>query len=338
MWNRNENGKELRVRVKGKVEFAEDYSDVLSISPNGSMRIKDSRTAVTRTIEIVPQEGGGLRRSYSVDGQAKEFDSEARRWFGEVLQETVKGSGLDAPARVKRLISRGGADAVLREISTLNSDHVKRVYFVELLSSDAFDSTVARKAIQQISVEFSSDHEKKQILTAIADRHPNDSQVTMGVIAAVRTFHSDYERVQTLTAVIDRRTLSPEQMAAALNAVADMTSDYEKSRLLTLCVERHGERAATPEFFKTVATIHSDYEHSRVLLAMLTAGKPSREATMEAMRSLSGMTSDYEKARVLLQIARASAGDEEIRKALVVAAREIKSEHERGRVLSATFR
>jgi hypothetical protein len=338
VFNRSENGKELRVRIKGKVEFADDYSDISSISPDGVLQIKDSRTSTTRTIEIVPIEGGGLRRSYAVNGKSNEFDAEARRWLSEVLQEVVKNSGLYAPARVKRLLAEGGADAVLREISTLGGDYVKRLYFLELFKTDAVDSTAARKAIQQVAVEMFSDYEKRQVLATIAERHGDDSAVLSELISAARTIRSDYERGQTLSAVINRPKLGPEQMAATLNAVAGMASDHDKGRLLMLCTQRHGERAATPEFFKAVATIRSDFEHSRVLLAMLSAGRPSREATMEAVRSVSAISSDHEKARVLLHIARASGSDEEIRKALVVAAREIKSEHERGRVLSATFR
>src|ERR1044072_363099 len=47
-WMWSENGKRLEMKIKGKVAFTDDYSDIKSLSPNGFITIKDERTAVSR--------------------------------------------------------------------------------------------------------------------------------------------------------------------------------------------------------------------------------------------------------------------------------------------------
>ncbi len=336
--NRRENGRELRIRIKGKPEFTDDYSDLKALPAGGSLRVEETRGSTTRKLEIETDASGNQRRSYYVQGKAHEFDSEARQWLSVLLLEMVRQSGFDAERRVGRIFAQGGAGAVLDEVSRINSDYAKRVYLRELMANHQIDSVAAQRVVQIAAREMSSDHEKRQVLARVAEKHLDDQKVLSEFIAAIATINSDYERGQTLAAVLKRGSLTADQLKSVLQSVAGISSDYEKAQALIRIANAYpAEAAAQPAFFDAVGGINSDYEHSRVLLALLR-GKPSGEALKLALKSTASISSDYEKARVLLQVAALGKDDEEIRRALVEASKSISSDYERGRVLSAAFR
>ncbi|HZS05562.1 MAG TPA: hypothetical protein VFD58_12050 [Blastocatellia bacterium] len=336
-WQWSENGRGLEVKIRGRAGFTEDYSDVTSLSPGGHLRVRDTRTSATRKIEIEP-DSGGLKRSYSVDGRAHEFDNEARQWLAGVLIEMVRQGGYDAPGRVERLFKQGGANAVLDEVTRIRSDYVKRIYLENLLKDHRLDSASVQRVVRQTAREISSDYEKRQVLARVAEQFLDDKALISDFIAAAATVKSDYERGQILSALL-RQNLSEDQMKGALRAITGISSDYEKAKLLVQMVESRADHAVAPApFFDAVNTISSDYEHSRVLLALLRQGKPGADALKLTVKSASLISSDYEKARVLMQVAAVGKGDEGVRNALVEAAKTINSDYERGRVFSAAFR
>src|SRR5262245_39571296 len=59
-----DNDREMRIRIKGKAEFTDDYSDIRTLSPGGSVRVEETRGGVNRRYEIESDASGNLRRSY----------------------------------------------------------------------------------------------------------------------------------------------------------------------------------------------------------------------------------------------------------------------------------
>lgn len=335
--NRAEDGREFHVKIKGKIEFTDDYSDIKMMPPGSSLRIEDKFHSLTRKLEIIADATGQPRRSYFVQGAAHDFDAEARQWLSEMMLEAVRQCGYDAERRVARLYERGGAQAVLAEVSLIKNDYTKRIYLRELMTNHRLDAASARRVVQVVAREMSSAYEKRQTLSLVAEKYLDDQQTLSEFNAAVATIDSDYERGQTLAAMMKRGSLTSEQLKGLLPTVAGISSDYEKAQALIRIVKSYpAEVAALPAFFDAANSIDSAYEKARVLLTLLTA-KPSGEALKLTLASAARISADYEKARVLIQIA-ALIKDDETRRALVEAARSIGSEYERGRVLSAAFR
>src|SRR5581483_9363460 len=167
-WHHVDDHVDLQVTIRGRVEFADDYSDVTAISPaNGELRISERRGGVTRKFEAT-QSADGIKRTYSVNGETRALDAEGRAWLTKILNDTVRRGGYDAPTRVTRLLQRGGPAGVLAEISQLEGDYTKRVYFNELLKQGNLDAETAQRALQQAAREMSSDYEKTEILIRMA--------------------------------------------------------------------------------------------------------------------------------------------------------------------------
>jgi hypothetical protein len=338
-WRHVDDGISLQVTIRGRVEFADDYSDIREVAPEGSyVRIIDERGGASRRFEaqMTPD---GLKRSYSVNGQSSPFNDEARAWLAKVLNDTVRQGGYDAKARVGRILKRGGASAVLAEIAELKGDYVKRVYFDELLAQGNLDQETARAVLREASRQIHSDYEKAQMLIKMSGGYLRDEQSRSIYIEGANTIRSDYEKGRALGALLKQGDVSGENLVFLIKSARNISSDYERAQLLIKIADAFAlDESARDAYLEGIATIKSDYEKARVLSALLKEGDLRKETLLFTVKSASTISSDYEKAQLLIKVAAASSGDEAVRNALIDSARSIGSEYERGRVLAAVFK
>ncbi|MFL6274867.1 MAG: hypothetical protein ACJ74G_06600 [Blastocatellia bacterium] len=338
-WHHIDDHVDLSVTIRGKVEFAEDYSDITAISPaNGELRISERRGGVTRKFEATPGTDG-VKRTYSVNGEPKPLDAEAHAWLAKVLHDTVQQGGYDAPARVARLLERGGPGAVLAEISQLRGDYVKRLYFSELLKQGNLDAETARLALRQAAREISSDYEKTELLIRMAGTYLRDDRFRSVYLEGANTIHSDYERGRAFKAVLKKGSLDKDNLLFVLKSVDVISSDYEKAELLVKLSHVFPlDESLQMAFLGAVRTITSDYEKGRAIIGLLDTDPANQKTWLVVVQGATTLKSDYEKAQLLIRVADAQRRDETVRSAVADAARGIQSEYERGRVMSAISR
>src|SRR5262245_49577064 len=113
VWNRDENGNSLELTVRGEVEFNDDYTEVKLIANGGSLEIRETRGGMRRRLEIEPGTGGSLNVSYSVNGQSRPYEAEAKAWFARVLDEAVTESGLNDGPRAKKILKDRGTGGMI---------------------------------------------------------------------------------------------------------------------------------------------------------------------------------------------------------------------------------
>ena len=337
-WKHSDNGIGLEVKIRGNVEFADDYSDITSISDGGSIVITDDRGGATRRFQAKAGPSG-IQRTYSVNGATRQFDREASMWLAKVLDDTVRQGGYDAKPRVKRILRQSGPNGVLQEISGLKGDYVKRIYFDELVENGNLDDQQVRQVLRQAAAEIKSDYEKAQLLIKMSQHYvTNDTQ--RGIyLEGVNTLHSDYEKGRTIGALLKKGNLSRENMLFALRAVKNISSDYERAQLLIKITEGSQlDESARLAYVDAVSTIKSDYEKGRALSAFVKESEPAKDTLLLAVKGAANINSDYEKAQFLIKVAAAGSKDDAVRNALMDAARSIHSDYERGRVLSAVVK
>ena len=332
--NHSDNGHEFNLRIKGKPEFTDDYSDLKSLSAGGSVTIEEKTASVTRKLEIKPDPDGKLQRTYSVNGAAHDLDAEGKQWVSAIILDAVRQSAFDVERRVARLFERGGAAAVFEEVAQIKGDYAKSVYLRQLLKDRQVDAATARKVVQIAARDISSAYEKQQVLAAVSGKYLEDKETLAEFAAAIPTISSDYERGQALAALVKDHKLTSDQLKIVVPAAAKMSSDHEKANALLGLLKAGGvEAVAQPAFFEAVNGIQSAYDRARVLSAVLAAN-PNKEGIKLIVTSAAGINGDYEKSQVLIAAAKVS-DDEDVRKMLVEAARGIRSDYERGNVLSA---
>ena len=94
----------------------------------------------------------------------------------------------------------------------------------------------------------------------------------------------------------------------------------------------HTDDRLRADWFNTLNSINSDYEHRRVLSGLLKVANLNSNALVDAMQSASRIQSDYEKASFLIDALNRYQSEPRLRTALNNAAKTITSEYERGRV------
>jgi hypothetical protein len=275
-----------------------------------------------------------------VNGAARPFDAEAGAWLAGMIPEIYRHTGIDAEARVERLLRQGGVPGVLEEISRVATDYTKRRYFVALLGHATLTPEESAGALTQAGEEIGSDYELAQVVVLLAGTSELDEAGQVAAAGAIAGIDSDYEARRALSALVGRGDLCPAAREAALRRAAGIGSDYEAAEFLKLFAETYPlEGGLMTLYLHAAAGIGSDYELHRALDAALSSGEPAPR-DLEELIGLAGreIGSDYELASLLTGIARGRHLDGSVRQAYLDAAGKIGSEYESQRALAALAR
>ncbi len=265
VWSHSDDGVKVEVRIEGKVEFTDDYTDVRSISEDGLFSATDERGRQTRKLRMTPNPGGPLKRSYFVNGQAREFDADARAWLSRILPEAARDGGLDAEVRARRILQQRGARGLLEEIRLLKNDYAKRVYFETLIKEGNPDTPSLENILRQASAQISSDYETARFLIEFAPLYLGKSRMIAPFFEATRKIKSDYEHRRVLSAAL-KNNPNREVLAGMLESAEGISSDYEKASFLLDAMPLYlGDTSLRASYLEAIRSITSDYERGRVL-------------------------------------------------------------------------
>lgn len=334
-WQWTDDGWKKRMEIRGKAELMDDYSDIKSVSEGGLVTIEEVRGGTARRLEITRGADGQLRRTYYLQGQAREIDAATRSWAAGLLLEAVRKTALDADKRLQRIFERRGLNGALEEIALSEGDYAKRRYFEALLKNRNLNASTLQTIYREVARQMSSDHEQAQLLIATADALTDKSQALPAFFEATSAIKSDYDRRRVLSAMLKRSASNQDILLGVLRTAASITSDHDKGNVLKEAArfELDNARVASA-YFQAVDTITSDHERRGVLAALLK-GKRGAAVLSRMLESAARMSSDYEKATFLVQAASAYEADDKLREAFLKTVNTIKSDHDRGRVLSA---
>ncbi len=269
-WQWTDDGFRQRVEIHGKAEFAEDYSDVSSVSEGGFVRIEEDRNGQSRRLEVRQDAGQQLVRTYYVNGAAHVLDENARKWVAEILLQAVRQGAIDVDKRVQRLLRQNGVKGMLEEIGHISGDYGKRIYFEALIKNESVSTKEREKVLPEVARQISSDYEKANILKITAGLFLDDSALSNVFFQTLETIKSDYERRGVLSSLLKRKNLSEPVLNHLLESAARISSDYEKATFLLEASSLYSaDSRLRSAFLKTVETIKSDHERGRVLSALL---------------------------------------------------------------------
>ncbi|MEZ4415896.1 MAG: M56 family metallopeptidase [Gemmatimonadota bacterium] len=325
------------LEVRGEVRFSEDESGIEALSRGGRFELEQSGQGARRRIRIESGGNGRLERQYWVDRDERPFD-EAAGWLAQVIPEVYRVTGLDAEARVQRILARGGVPAVLQEVGHIRSGYTTRIYLSHLLATGGLSPSEVAAALDTASEQISSDYEMAELLTRV--QHDLASQqVRVAYLHAARTIESDYEMRRTLEALL-REDLTPAETGALIELAADIGSDFEVVELLVkLARQADMDDATLTAFLDVIQSVESDYEARRALAAALSSAPLSDGNVDRLLDRVDTMDSDFERAEVLLDlVGRLDSVGDRVRQRLLDSADRLSSDHERGRVLSAVAR
>ena len=333
-WTANWSGDDcnLDLRSEGDIKFNAEATDIQSISSGGFFEVNLRQGDTLKQVKVTPS-ASGLQYVYKLNGKQMPFEGDAKTWFSQFLLQLERSTGFAADARVPALLAKGGPTAVLDEISNLQSDYVRGIYFRKLLEQPNLPSPVVQRVIKQAGEQIHSDYELARVLMTVSKQYdlPDEASRTAFLTSASK-LKSDYEHSRVLIELLHRPNISRENVNMALKSSETIKSDYEKSRiLLSLLDQKAFDQSELDFYLKMVDSIHSDYEKSRDLLAPMQKYKLATNQVDSIINATTGMQSDYEKSRLLLGLAHQGKFDEaEINNYLKVVD-SMKSDYERSR-------
>lgn len=292
---------ELEIEMEGEIELRADGGGIARMGRGARMTIEED-AAADRRLEITRGANEVPRYRWSVDGERRPIDDEARRWFRGVLAEVFRATGLQAGERVAHLLRVGGLPAVLEEIGHVESDHLAGVYFAETLRQHELGGEDAAELLARAGEVLGSDHELAELMTAVPSALLADPAVTRVCFEAVRSIGSDHEAARVLRA-----------LAASTPA---------------------GE-ALPPGFFEVAGEIGSDHELGRVLAAVIEEGRTDEATVASLLRAAEAIGSDHELAQLLVLVAEEVRLEGELRARFLEAAESVGSDHEHERVIAS---
>jgi hypothetical protein len=264
-WSRSDDGYKIEVKVEGKVEFNDDYSDVASIPSDGALRVHDSRGSDTIRLAVTRGANGELLRDYTVNGARRDYDARAQTWLRDVLLLAARQGGLDARERVRRILARHGTRGVVEEIAHIEGDYARRIYFDEFLKVNSLGDQDLGDAMHNAGRTITSDYERAQLLLHVGTVFLAKRELLPAYFDTLNMIGSDYEHRRVLSGALKLTILSRDALAAMADSAARIHSDYEKATFLLEGMSRYQSDAKLLDSFRAaLRTIGSDYERGRV--------------------------------------------------------------------------
>ena len=304
-WEHSDDGLKRRFEIRGKAEFNEEYSDIVSVTEGGWVIIEELRDSRSMRYEVRRDLAGNITRAFFVNGAQRSLDETTRAWLAKFVLDAVRQGGFDAEKRVQRILAKQGVQGVLAEIALINGDYAKRHYYQELIKQANLDANALRDVLRQVAREISSDYEQAQLLIAVAPMLTGKEAALQPFFDAVATIKSDYEQCRVLKTLLKAGTSSSVVLVLITSSTKNIASDYERRGVLT---------------------------------AVARMKNQSEEVLRLLLDSAAEISSDYEKATFLIEVSNIYTGDTRLRAAFLKAVETIKSDYERGRVLSTLLK
>ncbi|RZL33651.1 MAG: hypothetical protein EOP35_17390 [Rubrivivax sp.] len=281
----------------------------------------------------------------------------------------------DPLVRARKLLDRGGLDAVLADVERPGEDFVRSRRIQGALRLDpawpaaAQDRLIAAAAglhgaferrevlgkiaalplaeVQQLAWlkaagGIDGDFDRREALGALAPRLLDSPAVLAAWSEALGHIDGDFELRTAIDAQVTARP-KPAVLAAALQAASRIQGDFEKREALGAVVRRmQGDEAALVEAYaRTASGISGGFERREALNQLLDRPKLGAEGVERVLASAESMEAGFERLQVLLRVAerlgQAKPADAALIDRLRRAGRGL-GEHERGQLENALDR
>lgn len=327
-------GYSLIMRSEGKVTFADDESDVLTLAAGGEFELSEKLDGVLREYSVTADRSGSLTREYSYEGDSAPLDEAAKKWLAEALPRMFRESGFDVEARIGRLMAQGGPERVIQEVDLAGSNYAKASYLGLLLERAQLDNAQMESALRS-AAQIDSDYDLRRALEQALKSQSLDAPRLTLLLQTASQLDSDYELGELLKETVSRLPADAEPRAAWLAAAGQLDSDYELSQSIAKALDQRNTDAAFAASLVKLATerLDSNYELGQVLKEAAARGADPALASAY-LDGVAAIDSDYERRCALEGIARHVAADADMNRRYRELAREL-GDYERGQALKA---
>ncbi len=368
VWIDTERG--IDVRAVGELVLREDAAEVESIPPGGYLTMQQRLGSATHRAEWHPAPGGGVARSYTVDGERRDF-AQARPWLDRFFPEVMNTTSIGARARFARVLARRGVSGVLDEAAAAENGPTRKVFleglaerdlspaetqrFIQALGGISSGSTrrdlLLKTAARPLTADqwtawlaaastVSSGSDRRELLHGAAARYPRGRALPDGFFRALDGISSSSDRREVLTKLLAVRGGEPGTLGGVLASTAKLTSSSDRRDVLQQAAKLSIPAAAVPQYLHVVAGSSSSSDRRDALAALLRNRAalqtgPAAAAWLGAVKQLS---SDSDKAPLLLAAIGRLPADRQTRAAFSEALESVSSDSEYNQIATAYLR
>lgn len=265
--------------------------------------IHDSGGVVKRV--LFERSRGDIKQSYFVDDEEQDAGPETDAAVTELLIVFLRASGMKAEERVTAFIANGGADAVLEEMTFLDSDHALQRY-TKALTKHAELSGDQIKTLAGFLKMMESDHNLRNSLQSIMDHQSFDAELTAILIDAAANIEGDYD-LRKLVEAFAERPLNDEAVDLALGLFGRIEGDHDLRLATEALLENHSldDNAAIRLLLAAAAQVEGDHDMRLILAEYAGRFSSSPEMTAAWIKGFAAVQSDHEQRLSIEEVAQA---------------------------------
>lgn len=296
------NLEKLKISTNGELTFNDSYTDVLSVSEDGYLKISMVSFGMKRKLYVRSDDGRVVYRYFEGNKEIN-FEPKGREWMKEVLPDVIRNSGIDLENRVNKVYQKKGVTGFLNELEETDSDYYRSRMVNYLLKNNELKKSELQSLLREFPYRIDSDYELSQIYKKHNPAFMVDLELSTEFFNSLAELSSDYELSQVLKSVYKLNDLDNGKFSLFIGAFDEISSDYEKSNLMKLALNDDKlTNQQLKEVLAQVEDLSSDYEKSQIIKSLLRGNGLSSENINEIMELTHSISSDYEMTQIVNSI------------------------------------
>ena len=296
--------------VVGKVTFTDAEDDIAAMPLAAYSEFGErKRDGSTRELVVRRADDGGIAHIYALDGKSAPYDDAARRWFAGFLPVVLREASINTAPRVAQARARGGVDAVLALIASINSSGSKRAHYEALIAQGRLSGDDVDRIVRHAGENISSSGDLRSVLTKLAPSLRGGVRSGSAIERAVLAVPSSGDRTAVLRAF--GQTSDRDMLRSVMRLAETIPSSGDKASLLKTLAPSYLDRdddQLRDAFFRTLSTVPSSGDMRSVLTGSTMGYAAANEKVAYAIaRAAAAVPSSGDRTSVLLGLVDARA-------------------------------
>lgn len=188
----NEAGDGIRaVEIEGRIRFSADASGIEWMADGAHLLVVTDEQGRSVRLRAEPNRRGQPTYRYSIDGRANRAAADIDRWLADSLPVVFRELGHDVDARVQTTYEQGGADAVLRTLAAIRSDHSASLHYVAFFGRKDLSDDEIIGALSHLGADIDSDEELANALNGVVALYVDRPAIRTSFLACLDQFDSE---------------------------------------------------------------------------------------------------------------------------------------------------
>jgi beta-lactamase regulating signal transducer with metallopeptidase domain len=187
----------------GDVTFNSDVTAIADIPADGDIEIGTNVRGAITHLMARRDTAGAIAYEFSRNGATADFATEGQAWLAGFLVTLDRHTAFAIDRRLPLLLQSGGPALVLAEIDRMRTNHPRTIYLVGLANAETLNTDMLRRVFDE-SGRLRSDHDKLDVLLAVARSQSLSGTTRNDYVNAASTLQLDSERRRAFNAIAHR--------------------------------------------------------------------------------------------------------------------------------------